>query len=228
MPVTSLVLASGSPRRRELLSLLGVSYELKITDLVENLEGSETPQAMVQRLSASKALGSAPGTNGIIIGADTTVALDGQVLGKPLDASDAAMMLRTLRNRTHSVYTGLTVLNTAAKTISTDLAETQVSMRNYRDREIEEYVASGDPLDKAGSYAVQHGIFNPVEGFDGCYTNIVGLPLCHLYRVLHTLNYAVPVHPLQCCPWALKNGCAWASAILALPVSLKPINLLSK
>lgn len=122
--------------------------------------------------------------NAVIIAADTIVVLDNEVLEKPVDAEDARTMLRQLRARTHQVFTGLTIINKATNQTVTDVAKMDVPMRDYSDAEIEAYIATGDPMDKAGSYAIQHAGFHPVTNFNGCFAGVVGLPLCHLFRSL--------------------------------------------
>ena len=147
---------------------------------------TETPAAYVVRLAGEKVLAfidnAAPGQ--IVIGSDTTVVIDGDILGKPADEIEAAAMLRRLRGRTHQVYTGIAALDPGAGRLLTDLCITEVPMRAYGDDEINAYVSTGDPLDKAGAYAIQHPGFQPVAGMGGCYASVMGLPLCHLTRML--------------------------------------------
>ncbi len=110
--------------------------------------------------------------------------LDGQILNKPADAGEARDMLRSLRGRGHQVLTGITVLDGDRRQTITDCASTEVFMRDYGDSEIDDYIASGDPFDKAGAYAIQNAVFRPVARLAGCYTNVVGLPMCHVVRAL--------------------------------------------
>lgn len=196
--VISILLASASPRRRELLSLLGLPFSVVVADVDETDGDGESPQAMVQRLGRAKALAVATRhPHALVIAADTTVALDGKSLGKPVDAAEATAMLRALRGRLHRVYSGLTVAQ--GDQALTDLAESDVWMRNYGDEEIARYVISGDPLDKAGAYAVQHASFHPAERVEGCFASVMGLPLCHLARTLARLGVTVPVNvPIVC------------------------------
>lgn len=188
-----LILASASPRRRELFTRLGLPFEMRAAQVDETPQPGETAAAFVRRLSREKALAVAaqvaPGP--IIIAADTTVVLDGAILGKPADANQAANMLRRLRGRTHTVLTAITLLDTANGTLITDLVTTTVTMRNYTDEEIAAYVASGDPLDKAGAYAIQHPDFHPVAAIEGSYTNVVGLPLEQAVAGLERLGVLV-------------------------------------
>ena len=196
--VISILLASASPRRRELLSLLGLPFSVVVADVDETDGDGESPQAMVQRLGRAKALAVATRhPHALIIAADTTVALDGKSLGKPVDAAEATAMLRALRGRLHQVYSGLTVAQGGQAL--TDLAESDVWMRDYSDEEIARYVTSGNPLDKAGAYAVQHASFHPAERVEGCFASVMGLPLCHLARMLARLSVTVPLNvPIVC------------------------------
>jgi len=189
----SILLASASPRRRELLALLELPFSVVAADVDETNGDGESPQAMVQRLSRAKALAVAARQprHALVIAADTTVALDSQSLGKPANAADAIAMLRALRGRPHQVYSGLTVTQDG-QTI-TELAESDVWMRNYSDEEIARYVAGGDPLDKAGAYAVQHMGFHPAKRVEGCFASVMGFPLCHLTRALARLGVIVLV-----------------------------------
>jgi MAF protein len=140
---------------------------------------------LVTRLSRAKADGARPfdRNNRLVIGCDTIVALEGDILGKPRGANEAKAMLHRLRGRSHVVYSGITLLDPADRA-ATELAETRLTMRAYSEAEISAYVASGDPLDKAGGYAIQHEGFHPVDEIEGCYSNVMGLPLCHLARSL--------------------------------------------
>jgi len=203
-----LMLASQSPRRRELVALLGLPFEVTVADVVEAPLANETPAATAVRLSQTKARAARPTRPErgrdvcgdfsagpcprlparVIVACDTIVALDGEVLGKPRDANEAKSMLRRLRGRSHAVHSAVTLLNPVTGRTKTEVSETQLVMRTYTDAEIETYVASGDPLDKAGAYAIQHPGFHPVAEFDGCYANVVGLPLCHLTRCLRAFD----------------------------------------
>lgn len=191
MNENKLLLASQSPRRRELLALLGLPFDVTATDTRETPHPGETPSELVVRLSRAKAKAAASAcidlsTAKMIITCDTIVAFEGQILGKPSDPKDAKAMLRRLRGRSHTVYSAITLREALSARILTDLAETKVRMRDYTDGEIAAYVASGDPLDKAGAYAIQHNGFHPVAQLQGCYANVVGLPLCHLTRCLRS------------------------------------------
>ncbi len=209
-----IVLASASPRRAQLLASLGLNPVIAPADVAETPVHGESPAAMACRLAASKAyMACRRHGASIVIAADTLVVLDGAVLGKPRDAAEAVVMLRALRGREHVVHTGLAVCR--AGELVLQLATSAVRMRDYTDDEVAAYVATGDPLDKAGAYACQHPVFQPVAAYGDCYANVMGLPLCHLQRLLAHWNLAVPIHPLQGCPWPIqRGGCTWAEPIL--------------
>jgi MAF protein len=187
----TLILASSSPRRRELLASLGVEFTIVKPDIDETQRPNEPPTDYVQRLSREKALAvteqvAAPAT---ILAADTVVILaadtigideQGEILGKPADTDEARQMLQRLRGRGHTVATAVTLLianGQNSRRQITEIARTAVHMRDYDDAEIDAYIATGDPFDKAGAYAIQHEGFHPVERIDGSYTNVVGLPV---------------------------------------------------
>jgi len=198
MSCPALVLASSSARRQELLAALGLAFVTAAADVDEAQLPGEAPSELVQRLSASKAravAGLFP--EAVIIGADTVVVLDGVVLGKPSGAADAARMLRALRSREHQVFSAVTALRPAEGRSAVELSESRVWMRGYSDDEIAAYVAGGDPLDKAGAYAIQHPAFAPVERYIGCYAGIMGLPLCHLARALAAVGATFLCRPLM-------------------------------
>jgi septum formation protein len=179
-----LILASTSPRRRELLGLLGLPFEVVASRYDEDSlsPGSLTPPEYVTRLAAGKASEVAARTEGdaLVIGADTTVILDGQTLNKPADAADARRMLRLLSDRTHQVYTGLCLVpveNGMVGAAQTDHAVTGVTFDALTDETIAAYVATGEPLDKAGAYGIQGKALSFIPGIQGDYFNVVGLPL---------------------------------------------------
>jgi len=149
---------------------------------------------MVMRLSRTKAeaVAAARQERSIVIACDTIVVLEGKVLGKPADPQEAASMLRRLRGREHSVYSGLTVLDMESAQLQTACDETEVHMRTYSDEEIAAYVATGDPLDKAGAYAIQSASFRPVARIQGCYASVVGLPLGCVAQALRAFSLPVP------------------------------------
>ncbi len=188
-----LLLASNSPRRRQLLALGGWQFDVAVSNSDESLLPHETPEAYVRRLAEMKARAviESARPEQIIIGSDTSVVVDGEILGKPADAEEAQQMLRRLRGRTHQVYTAIAIVRPADGASLTDVCITDVPMRPYSDDEISAYVASGDPLDKAGAYGIQHPHFQPVAQMDGCYASVMGLPLCHLTVLLRRMG----IHP---------------------------------
>jgi septum formation protein len=181
-----LLLASQSPRRYELLRLLGLPFEVTAADVDETPRADETPAELVCRLSRAMADGAQLLVwydDTLVIGCDTVVALRGDILGKPRSADEAGAMLHRLRGHHHHVHSAVTLLDRFGQA-TTQLAETRLTMRAYSDAEIQAYVTSGDPLDKAGAYAIQHEGFHPVAEIKGCYASVMGLPLCHLARGL--------------------------------------------
>lgn len=180
------ILASSSPRRRELLAELGVVFDVIKPDVDETQHAGEPPIAYVRRLSKAKAhaVQARLATPQVVLAADTSVILAadtigideaGEILGKPADAHEAHAMLARLRDRTHLVVTAFTLLSDTLE--HTQHVVTRVTMRAYSDDEIAAYIASGDPFDKAGSYAIQHPVFAPVARLEGSYSNVVGLPV---------------------------------------------------
>jgi septum formation protein len=214
---TVLLLASNSPRRQQLLSLSGWAFNVVVANVDETPLPDETPQAYVLRLAEAKARAveayARPGQ--VIIAADTAV-IDGMsILGKPSDLAEAESMLRRLRGRIHQVYTALAVLDPADGRMFTDVCITQVPMRAYSDDEIYAYVMSGDPLDKAGGYAIQHPRFQPVEQLEGCFASVMGLPLCHLVRMLKLMNISPTTDVALACQVELNYQCPVSRRILA-------------
>ena len=195
------ILASSSPRRRGLLSLLGVNFHVQTSEIDESVLSGESPQDYVLRLAISKSLAFNPlsAERLVVIAADTAVVDGANILGKPSSQSHAIEMLGDLRERTHLVISGIAVRDTRFDEIFTDLCTTQVEMRNYGGKEVEDYVASGDPMDKAGAYAIQHSGFNPVAQISGCYANVVGLPLCHLAQLFIRLGVDFKEEAIQGC-----------------------------
>jgi septum formation protein len=176
----------------------------------------EAPADYVRRLARTKARAAAEhvGDRRYVVGADTAVVDGDQVLGKPADADEAAGMLRQLRGRTHKVYTGIALGDVELGRWSDDVCVTDVPMRSYTDAEITQYVASGDPLDKAGGYAIQHPDFRPVEDMRGCYASVMGLPLCHLLRLFDAMRAATDPQVPAKCQKHLNYDCPVSSAIL--------------
>jgi septum formation protein len=191
-----LILASASPRRAELLRSAGFDFDVVVADVDESVRAGERPDVYVQRLAEAKARAvsrRAPGRP--VLGADTTVVVDGGILAKPADAGDARRMLRLLSGRRHDVMTGICLLGSGAPPVRssgepddarpswTEVATTTVEFAPLNPQEIDWYVASGEPLDKAGGYAVQGLASRFVTRLDGSYSNVVGLPVSLVYRM---------------------------------------------
>ncbi len=219
--MTRFLLASGSPRRRELFALLGLPFEIVSADIDEAPREGETPDQMVARLAQTKAATIAAqfpesdNTATIILAADTTVSFNGLAVGKPADEPDAWRILQALRGQTHQVHTAITLLSTRTGQTLTEVATSDVPMRHYRDEEIAAYIASGDPFDKAGAYAIQHEGFHPVAEMRGCFANVMGLPLCHLTRMLRSLGVEPPADVPTVCQLHLQYQCPVYGHILA-------------
>lgn len=208
------ILASNSPRRRQLLELIDMDFCVHPADVDETPLAAEPADEYVQRVAASKAraVGAQAAPDSIVVAADTTVVDGNQILGKPVDNEDAARMLRQLRGRSHQVYTAIAVLRHGELTV--DICSTDVPMRNYSDAEMHTYIESGDPLDKAGAYAIQHAGFHPVDDLQGCYANVVGLPLCHLVRALRKFDVELPTGVPLACQSTLGYECLIYEALL--------------
>jgi len=214
MSLMDVILASNSPRRRQLLRLTGLDFGVLPADVDESPLEEESAPAYVQRLATNKAraVAAQAGPGALVIAADTTVVDGSQILGKPVDAADARRMLRQLRGRTHQVVTAIALLRDGRFLV--DCCASDVPMRAYSEAEIQAYVASGDPLDKAGAYAIQHAGFHPVESPQGCYATVVGLPLCHLARSLWKFEIELAVDMPGACQSALGYDCPVYELIL--------------
>lgn len=212
-----LILASASPRRRQLFALGNWNFEVIVSDVDETPLENESAREYVVRLAKAKALAikSKVKKDTIVIGSDTTV-VDGQeILGKPIDKADAEKMLKQLRGRKHQVMTAIALYRVRDEKLVTDLCVTDVPMRNYSDVEIATYIKTGDPMDKAGAYAIQHEEFNPVPSLSGCYAGVMGLPMCHILRGLREFdiypNADVPIN----CQSLLDYDCKVTKDILS-------------
>jgi septum formation protein len=215
-----LYLASSSPRRSQLLRLGGWTFKVIPAHIDENPLSGEEARAYVLRVAGEKARAVGAGLDtGIVLAADTIV-VDGHgneqaILGKPGTPQEAEWMLRRLRGHSHRVMTGLAVLDIAHNSLTGDCTETQVPMRDYTEAEISAYIASGDPFDKAGAYAIQHPGFHPVESLEGCFANVMGLPLCQVARILESLGLP-PVEGLAAiCQTELGKPCTIQEQIMA-------------
>lgn len=190
-----LILASASPRRAEVLRDAGIVFEVFVPHVEEARRSGESAQAMVARLAEAKARAAAAqfiGSKGdcIFIGADTAVELDGEIFGKPRDPANACEMLTALSGRTHRVVTGIFLLRLPDNAIRAAVESTAVTLAALDRREIEMYIASGEPLDKAGAYGIQGLAGRYISAIDGCYFNVVGLPLARLYALLRELGWS--------------------------------------
>jgi septum formation protein len=214
--IRRLILASGSPRRRQLLSLLGLPFVIKAAGMDESALDGEPPTELVLRVSQAKALAiGSVRSDELVIAADTIVALEGDALGKPADPEEAARMLSRLRGRPHLVYSGIAVWHPARRRMVCELSESVVWMRDYDQDELDAYVESGDPLDKAGAYAIQHPEFDPVSRVEGCWLNVMGLPLCHLERALGRFGVRVPPNVPGTCKAFNQRDCSAFAEILS-------------
>lgn len=182
-----LVLASRSPRRAEILAQAGIPFVVRAAEVDEAPREKESPEKYVQRLAETKARAIHAAPEDVVLGADTTVVIDGEMLGKPADAADARRMLELLSGRRHEVLTGI-CLKRGIEVIA-DWAATQVWFATMTAREIDDYVASGEPMDKAGAYAIQGLASKFIQKIDGCYFNVVGLPVALVYRHLSPGSY---------------------------------------
>ena len=182
----SIILASQSPRRKALLGLFGLPFTVRVADIDETMDPAKPPYDEVARVSRLKALAIRREENDIVIAADTIVVCNGQVLGKPVDEADARRMLKLLSGRDHQVMTGMTVLQGSRKFVTTEV--TDIHFRALSDQEIDRYIATKEPMDKAGSYGIQGGAALFVEKLVGDYYNVMGLPVCRLSQILKQLE----------------------------------------
>ena len=191
-----LVLASGSPRRRELLAAAGVAHEVRPADIPEPVLPGESPEHMTLRLAREKAaavaerLGPVPPRR--VLGADTTVVLDGEIIGQPVDVQDALRLLMRLCGRSHVVVTAVAIVDTGTGAVCSRVVESRVEMRTASEDELRAYVATGEPLDKAGGYAIQGQGASLVSGFTGSRTNIIGLPIEETLELLVESGHPIP------------------------------------
>jgi septum formation protein len=177
-----LILASASARRHELLLRAGIEHAVQPSHVPEDRLPNEDPVVFVHRIAEAKARAAVCGPDDIVLGADTVVVLGDEILGKPVDAADALRMVRLLSGREHLVYTGICLLSKARVVV--DMAATTVRFTQLSDEEMEGYVRSGEPFDKAGGYAIQGLASKFVSSISGCYYNVVGLPISLVYSYL--------------------------------------------
>lgn len=180
-----LILASQSPRRRELLGLFHIPFVIRVADIDETMDASRNPKEEVARVSREKAVAVERMTEDIVIAADTIVVCNGKVLGKPKNQEEAVQMLTLLSGRDHQVMTGVTVLRNEQVLTCTEV--TDIHFRPLSQKEITDYVATGEPMDKAGAYGIQGGAALFAEKMVGDYYNVMGLPVCRLWQMLKIL-----------------------------------------
>ena len=210
----SLILASNSPRRRQLLALPGWKFSVSAANVDESQRPNEVPADYVLRLAEAKARAAVGDTDQIVLAADTAVVDGMDILGKPKDNAEAIAMLKRLRGHTHQVYTGVALLRLSDELLLKEVCVTDVPMRDYSDEEILAYVQTGDPLDKAGAYAIQHSGFRPVENMSGCYANVMGLPMCHIIQMMRKIDIHPNADVFTSCERLLEYQCPVSEVIL--------------
>lgn len=216
------ILASKSPRRKMLLRNLIDHFVVINPEVLEQENPGETPTAFVRRLAKEKALeaGTAIAQSSlgdvVIIAADTIVVDKDEILGKPRDQQDAHRILNQLNGKTHQVLSGIALYQPAEKNIQTKVVCTDVLMREYTENEIQKYINSGDPMDKAGAYAIQNRDFNPAPAFRDCYANVMGLPLCHLAVLMKEMGYKGDEMVAESCQESIHYQCPVYAGILGL------------
>ena len=185
----NLILASQSPRRRELLGLTGLEFIVRVADIDETMDPGKAPFEEVARVSRAKAEAVARKPGDVVIAADTIVVCGNEVLGKPHSEADAFRMLKLLSGRSHEVMTGMTVLRDGEAITHTEV--TKIHFRSLGDAEIRAYIASGEPMDKAGAYGIQGGAALFADQMEGDYYNVMGLPVCRLAMILRSLGLPI-------------------------------------
>ena len=185
----NLILASQSPRRRELLGLTGLDFTVRVADIDESMDAAKAPFDEVARVSRLKALAVAREPDDVVIAADTIVVCGGEVLGKPRDEEDAFRILSLLSGRQHEVMTGMTVLR--GDEVITHTEVTKIHFRELLPAELRAYIATGEPMDKAGAYGIQGGAALFADQMEGDYYNVMGLPVCRLAMILRSLGLPI-------------------------------------
>ncbi len=219
--MTEFILASKSPRRKILLRNLIDPFIVVNSDVDEREIPGENPDEFVVRLAKEKALKGGAGVltnsleNAFVLGADTIVVDGTEILGKPQGQMDAARILEQLRDKTHQVLSGIALYNLSSREIQTRLVCTEVVMREYTDDEIRDYIASGDPMDKAGAYGIQNHDFNPAPEFFGCFANVMGLPLCHLALLMKEMGIETDHRVADRCQDSIDYQCPIYADVLA-------------
>ena len=208
--MTDLILASASPRRADILRMMGMRFRIVPSGVDECLDAPLPPADHVLQISRRKALAVArEERTGLVLGADTVVALGDEILEKPIDAADAHRMLACLSGKTHKVFTGLTLASEGGSRTISEVAATDVSVRCLEEAEIEAYVATGEPLDKAGAYAAQGMAAVFIQSVSGCFLNVVGLPM--------TLLWSMLAQELGTSPWGLVTEAPRPSGLFTSP-----------
>jgi septum formation protein len=211
--MTEVILASKSPRRQELLRNLINQFFVINSDVDERVVSGEKPAEFVERLAKEKAIlagekvASGSSNDLIVIAADTIVVDGTEILGKPIDKDDAWRILEQLKGKNHFVLSGVALYDPFSKEIDSRVISTEVIMRDYRDDEIQAYVDSGDPFDKAGAYAIQNQSFNPVPQMTDCYANVMGLPLCDLYVLMKSMGVEANHQVAENCQVSIQYQC---------------------
>ena len=184
-----IILASSSPRRRDLLIQIGLDFDILPSHRPEEMDPALPPDEMAQKLAQEKALDTASRlTEGLVVGADTIVVLQGKIMGKPSDSEEAFRTLKKLSGRFHEVITALALLDVKSRKMLTGYEKTRVFFRRISDEEIQAYINSGEPMDKAGAYGIQGKGILFVQKINGCYTNVVGLPLVKLAEMFSRMG----------------------------------------
>lgn len=222
MKQRQLILASASPRRKELFALTGINREHMSVEVDERPYPGEDPIGFVTRLAREKGQEAAQKISGshLIVTADTIVINENRILGKPKDAVEAKEILQNLTDRSHRVITSLAFVDSSPGNIELDICETSVPMRKYSLDEIEEYIATDSPMDKAGAYGIQDIDFHPVEldKLHGCYANVMGLPLCHLTRSIKRYGLEPPSDVPEACKAFTNYRCTVYPEILKFQI----------
>lgn len=209
-----ILLASNSARRRQLIKLTGWNVNYASADINESRRTGELARDYVKRLAREKARISLPPTRVDYILAADTIVVDGEMIyGKPVDSGEAHSILVALRGRTHQVMTAIYLLNPGNDVGVEDLCVSKVPMRDYSIEELEAYIQSGDPMDKAGAYAIQNREFHPVEAFNGCFASVMGLPLCHLARLAMRFGLVLKESLPERCQATLGYHCSIHEAV---------------
>ena len=219
--MTEYILASRSPRRQMLLRNLIQQFLVVESEVDEAVLPGEEPENYVIRIAQEKALSAGKKMmesnleDLVIIAADTAVVDGDHLLGKPGDANQAKDILEQLRGKTHQVLSGITLYQLNSRSMFSQLVTTAVTMRDYSDQEIQDYIDSGDPFDKAGAYAIQNEVFDPAPDFNDCYANVMGLPLCHLDRLMAKGELDVENGIADRCQAAINYTCPVYAQILS-------------